>query len=88
MTAPALRDGRVIETFPACADQIRWVTLGSARWRRDFGPNYGAQSKYVEGGMPGFGDRLDADQLRSVITFTRVEFGGVDAAEAVSDCFE
>jgi mono/diheme cytochrome c family protein len=38
--------------------------------------------------MPGFGDRLDQEQLRSVVTFTRVEFGGIDPADATSDCFE
>jgi mono/diheme cytochrome c family protein len=88
VTAPALRDGRVVEDFPVCADQIHWVTLGSARWLRDVGPTYGAQSKPVKGGMPGFGNRLDEEQLRSVVTFTRVEFGGLDAAEATSDCFK
>jgi mono/diheme cytochrome c family protein len=88
VTAPALRDGKVIETFPLCADQLHWVTLGSARWKRDVGPSYGAQSKRVDGGMPGFGDRLDESQLRSVVTFTRVDFGGLDPSEATDDCFE
>jgi mono/diheme cytochrome c family protein len=87
ITGPALRDGSVVETFPLCADQIRWVALGSARWQRDLGPSYGAQSKRVNGGMPGFGDRLDADQLKSVVTFTRVEFGGLDASDATAGCF-
>lgn len=75
-------------TFPDCSDQIRWVELGSARWQRDIGPSYGAQPKRAQGGMPGFGDRLDQEQLRSVVTFTRVEFGGIDPADATSDCFE
>lgn len=88
VTAPALRDGKVIGDFPVCADQIQWVTLGSARWRRDVGPTYGAQSKPVRGGMPGFGDRLDEERLKSVVTFTRVEFGGLDAAEAATQCFQ
>jgi mono/diheme cytochrome c family protein len=87
VTAPALEDGSVIVTFPACADQLRWVSLGSARWKRDVGPSYGAQSKLVTGGMPGFGSRLDAEQLESVVAFTRVEFGGLEAADAVADCF-
>lgn len=88
VTAPALRDGSVVETFPRCADQIRWVTLGSARWLRDVGPSYGAQPKRVTGGMPGFGDRLDDDQLRSVVSFTRVEFGDLDPVETANECFE
>ncbi|MGB8360823.1 MAG: cytochrome c [Acidimicrobiia bacterium] len=87
VTGPALRDGSVVVTFPACADQLRWVSLGSARWKRDVGPSYGAQSKLVTGGMPGFGSRLDDEQLESVVTFTRVRFGGLEAAEAVADCF-
>lgn len=88
VTAPPLWGGRVIETFPDCAEQIRWETLGSARWQRDVAPSYGAQPKLVNGGMPGFGDRLDEEQLESVVTFTRVEFGGLDATEAARDCFE
>jgi len=87
VTAPALRGGSVLVTFPACADQLRWVSLGSARWKRDVGPSYGAQSKLVTGGMPGFGSRLDTEQLESVVSFTRVEFGGLEASEAVADCF-
>lgn len=86
VTAPALRDGSVVVTFPACADQLRWVSLGSARWKRDVGPSYGAQSKLVTGGMPGFGSRLDDAQLASVVTFTRVRFGGLEAVEAAADC--
>lgn len=86
ITAPALRDGGVVATFPACADQLRWVSLGSARWKRDVGPSYGAQSKLVAGGMPGFGSRLDEEQLASVVIFTRVRFGGLEAAEVAADC--
>lgn len=87
VTAPALESGRVIETFPACAEQVLWVSLGSARWQRDVGPSYGAQTKRVNGGMPGFGERLSQEQLRSVVAFTRVEFGGLDSGEAIRDCF-
>lgn len=88
VVGPALRDGSVIETFPVCADQVRWVSLGSARWVRDVGPSYGSQPKHVNGGMPGFGGRLDEEQLRSVVTFTRVQFGGLDGTEAARDCFD
>lgn len=83
---PALAGGAVLETFPACPDQLRWVSLGSAGWGRDVGPTYGATAQPVRGGMPGFAARLDDTQLAAVVTYTRVAFGGADPAQAVDDC--
>lgn len=88
VTAPALWQGNVIETFPNCEDQIRWVELGSARWSRDVGTSYGAQPKRLTGGMPGFGERLDDTQIKSLVMFTRIEFGGRSAEETANKCLQ
>lgn len=84
---PSLANGNVVETFPSCVDQVRWVGLGSARWKRDVGPSYGARAKPVKGGMPAFGTRLSDAQIRSLATFTRVEFGQLTAEAAFEQCF-
>jgi mono/diheme cytochrome c family protein len=76
----------VLTTFGACEDQIEWVTLGSQGFR-DAGRNtYGDSDKPVNGGMPAFGGTLTPEQLASVVVFERVRFGGVDPAQALSDC--
>lgn len=77
-SAPRLDGGAILETFPECDEHLRWVSLGSARWVRDVARTYGAGSKPVRGGMPGFGDRLDPRELRLLVIFTRVVFGGAD----------
>lgn len=74
------------ETFSSCADQIEWVTLGSARWLRERGATYGDPGKPVRGGMPSFGERLSDEELRTVITYERVAFGGLDEATVRLDC--
>ncbi len=83
---PRLNGGAVLRTFPSCEDQILWVSLGSTGWRRERGPTYGATANPVRGGMPGFGSRLSSDQIRQVVTFTRVELGGGNPARVGSDC--
>lgn len=84
--APRLNEGAVLETFPSCAGQLRWVTLGSAGWAREVGATYGAGGKPVLGGMPSFGRRLDPEQIRQVVSFTRTVFGGADPVEVAADC--
>lgn len=85
---PALAGGSVVETFPACEDHIRWVTLGSNGWRQQVGPVYGASEKPVGGAgiMQGFGAGLSEDQIRAVVLYERVQFGGLDPAVAAADC--
>lgn len=83
---PRLNGGAVLRTFPSCTDQILWVRLGSTGWRRERGPTYGATANPVRGGMPGFGSRLDSDQIRQVVTFTRVVFGEEDPTRVDPDC--
>jgi len=76
----------VLETFPACADQVRWIALGSAGWLEEVGPTYGEQDKEVRGGMPGFGDSLTPDQIEAVATFVRVRYGGGEESTTVAGC--
>lgn len=87
LVGPRLRDGGVLETFPSCAAQLMWVSLGSAGWSREVGPTYGATAKPVQGGMPGFGARLEDRQLMEVVTFTRSALAGAGAEDVVADCF-
>ncbi|MGA7271237.1 MAG: c-type cytochrome [Acidimicrobiia bacterium] len=83
---PRLSGGAVTRTFPSCEDQILWVNLGSTGWKRAQGPTYGTTANPVRGGMPSFGSQLDSNQIRQVVTFTRVEFGLEDPARASSEC--
>jgi len=85
---PALAGGSVVQTFPACADHLRWVTLGTNGWRQEVGPEYGAAGKPVGGGgiMQGYGTALSEDQIRAVVLYERVRFGGVDPEAAAADC--
>ena len=81
---PAL--GEVASTFDACADHQRWVTLGSDRWKSEVGPTYGDEGKEVAGGMPSHAEMLTPEEIASVATFERFQYGGVELDEALSDC--
>lgn len=83
---PAFAGGAVLTTFPACADHVSWVQLGSSGWQAQIGPEYGATNKLSQGGMPGFGDALSDEDLRSVVLFERVRFGGAPLEETLIDC--
>lgn len=83
---PTFAGGAVLATFPSCADHVQWVQLGSTGWQDQVGPEYGAQGKISQGGMPNFGGSLSDEDLRSVITFERVRFGGADLNETLVDC--
>lgn len=83
---PAFTGGAVLATFPACPDHVRWVQLGSAGWQAEVGPDYGAPGILSKGGMPDYGDSLSDEDLRSVVLFERVRFGGADLAETLADC--
>lgn len=76
----------VLETFPDCETQVRWVTLGSEEWKAEVGPTYGATDKPVMGGMPRNGATLGDEEIRAVVVYERVRFGGLDEATAVADC--
>ncbi|MBI5157644.1 MAG: cytochrome c [Acidimicrobiia bacterium] len=84
VVGPAL--SQVALTWPDCADQIRWTTLGSDRWRVEVGDTYGATAKPVLGGMLPQEGLLTPHQIAAVTAFTRVTYGGVDGATALDDC--
>lgn len=76
----------VTETWPQCPDQVEWITIGSEGWRTQHGETYGALGTPVAGGMPAHGDRLTVEEMRRVAAFERTEYGGLDAATALSQC--
>lgn len=76
----------VAETFPICDDQIRWITLGSERWKTEVGPVYGATGKSIEKVMPPMAEVLSPEQIASVAAFERSQYGGVEPDVALTDC--
>ena len=76
----------VLETFPSCAEQIRWVTLGSTRWQDEVGPTYGATDKVIDRVMPGWGETLSAEEIAQVAAFERIRYGGGDEQAVIADC--
>jgi mono/diheme cytochrome c family protein len=85
---PAFTDGALLAAFPEgqCTDHVEWVRLGSAGWPD---ATYGANQQPVGGSganMPAFGGVLTEEELRSVILFERVQFGGEDLETAELDC--
>jgi hypothetical protein len=84
---PAFTGGALLATFPSgqCEAHVEWVRLGTAGWPD---PTYGATNKPVGGSgalMPGFGT-LTETELRAVVLYERVAFGGEDLAAAEADC--
>ena len=77
---------QVAVTFPTCAEQIKWIELGSDGWKEQIGPTYGTQDKEIEGAMPGQFGLLLPDQIAAVAAFERASYGGVVEAEALADC--
>jgi mono/diheme cytochrome c family protein len=84
---PAFAGGAVLATFPAgqCVDHVEWVTLGTSGFPE---PTYGATNKPVGGVgvMPAFGNALTPQELRAVVLYERVAFGGEPVEEAQIDC--
>jgi mono/diheme cytochrome c family protein len=74
-SAPSLTG--VLDTFPDCETQVRWIRLGSERWKAEVGPTYGANDAPVDRIMPSF-EALDDLALRRVAFYERVRFGGAD----------
>jgi hypothetical protein len=66
---------------------VTWVRLGTQGWAAEVGDTYGDTGKPVGGGgiMPGF-STLSDEQLRAVVYFERVRFGGANPEEALADC--
>ena len=85
---PALSGGAVLVTFPdgQCNDHVEWVRLGTLGWPD---ATYGATNKPVGGSgaqMPAFGNALSEEELRAVVLYERVAFGGEPLDTALSDC--
>lgn len=76
----------VVATFPACQDQIKWITLGSERWQAEDGPTYGATDKPIEQVMPSMEAVLTSEQIAAVAAFERSQYGGLEADEALAGC--
>ena len=88
-TGPALAGGAVVDTFPACEDHIKWVSLGTNRWRDEEGDTYGANANLVGGGgiMQSYEDAgLTPDEIAAVVLYERVTFGNEDLEAAEAAC--
>ncbi len=77
--------GRTAAVFPACEDQLEWITLGSQRWLAERGPTYGDTDEVVDGAMPSFSELTDLE-IRTVASYERIAFSGLDEMEVRSDC--
>jgi mono/diheme cytochrome c family protein len=82
---PSLAD--VGTTFPRCAEHVEWVRLGSDGWRTLHGDTYGEAAKPLgDRVMPSFEARLTDRELRTVVTYERIEFGGLAESAVRVDC--
>jgi mono/diheme cytochrome c family protein len=81
---PSLENVR--ETFPDCADHVRWVSLGSKRWKETVGPTYGRQANTINGAMPDFGESLTPEQLKQIALYERVRFGDAELETEKGAC--
>ncbi len=73
---PSYKNGELAASFPNYADQIRWVSLGSAGWPGD---TYGAQNKPKKGGMPAWANDLTPLQIAQVVRYEREVLAGIPA---------
>ncbi len=76
----------VVRTFPQCSEHVEWVELGSAGWVETKGDTYGSAGKPITGEMPSFSPRMTEKEIRTVVTYERVEFGGLDEETVRADC--
>ena len=81
---PTLSEVR--ETWPDCDDHQEWIALGSAGWKTEHGPTYGADDRPITKEMPGQAASLSPDEIAVVAAFERVEYGGGDAATELAAC--
>ncbi len=84
---PAFSGGAVTAAFSVCEEQVTWVRLGTQAYGAEVGSTYGDLAKPVGGGgvMPGFAQLTD-DELRGVVLYERVRFGGEDEAVSLLEC--
>lgn len=81
---PTLVD--VLATWPSCDQQVEWVSIGSERWRAQYGETYGATDNPITAVMPQHDDRLTLDEIRLVSAFERIQYGGQEEEAAFEDC--
>ncbi|MCE9622196.1 MAG: cytochrome c [Actinomycetia bacterium] len=81
---PSLKN--VLSTWPLCADQKEWITLGSEGWKEVHGPTYGANNAEIKTKMPAHADKLSPDEIAAVAAFERVQYGGGDAETELAAC--
>ncbi len=74
------------QVFAGCDEEVRWIMLGSSRWREEVGSTYADTAKPVEGGMPGYSGRLSDEEIRLVTAWTRWRFSGEGADTAAEAC--
>ncbi|MCH2621039.1 MAG: cytochrome c [Actinomycetota bacterium] len=80
-----LADGEVLVTFPQMEDMVEWITKGSDGF--GVGNSYGSpeRGRVVAGGMPAFGDVLNAEEIISVVLHERAVFGNSEEAEIYAE---
>ena len=83
---PAFIGGELYTTFPTCSEHVKWVQLGSSGWQSEVGSKYGDQNKISIGGMPAFQGKLSDEEIRSVVAFERIVFGGEATEIVLEDC--
>jgi hypothetical protein len=76
----------VVETWPSCDQQVEWVSIGSERWRAEYGETYGATDNQITAVMPQHDDRLSPAEIRKVSAFERIQYGGQEESAAFADC--
>ena len=84
---PAFSGGAVTAAFSVCEEHVVWVRLGTQAFGAEVGSTYGDLAKPVGGGgvMPGF-SQLSDEELRGVVLYERVRWGGVDESAGLVDC--
>ena len=85
---PAFINGAILATFPAgqCQSHVDWVVLGTLNWPD---PTYGATETPVGSSgaqMPGFEGALTDEEIRAVVAYERIAFGGQPLPDALADC--
>lgn len=74
-------------TFSRCDDHLEWVRLGSDRWRSVHGETIGDAGRPLgDRVMPSFEARLTDSELRTIVAYERIEFGGLGEEAVRADC--
>jgi mono/diheme cytochrome c family protein len=83
-----LSEGEVLKTFPAIEDQLRWIALGTDKYKAAGVQSYGSPQR--EGGphltgsfgvMPGWSGELTDAEILAVSCYIRYDLGGADSTD-------